>query len=72
MEVAVQLSENASESTANDDDLLNEGVEEIIAEHGGDARAAVRSLLQSVSYLEAARDRALVLVSYGYARGKVE
>ncbi len=59
-------------SAANDDDLLDQGVDEIIAEHGGDARAAIRALLQSVSYLEAARDRALVLVSYGYARGKLD
>ncbi len=55
-----------------DDAVLEEGVNEIIAEHGGDARRAVRALLQAVSYLEAARDRALVLVSYGYARGKIE
>jgi hypothetical protein len=43
-----------------------------IAEHGGDARQAIRSLLEMVSYLEAARDRALALVSYGYGRGKIE
>ncbi len=30
------------------------------------------ALLQTVSYLEAACDRAFVLVCYGYARGKVE
>ncbi len=59
-------------SAANDDDLLDQGVDQIIAEHGGDARAAIRALLQSVSYLEAARDRALVLVSYGYPRGKLQ
>jgi DNA polymerase III delta prime subunit len=51
---------------------LEEGIDEILAEHGGDARAAIRALLQSASCLEKARDRALVLVSYGYARGKVE
>ncbi len=61
----------AEDARANDDDLLNEGVEEILAEHGGDARAAIRALLASVSYLEKARDRALDLVSYGYARGKL-
>jgi hypothetical protein len=60
------------QTAANDDELLAEGVDEIMAEHGGDARAAIRALLQAVSYLEKARDRALVLVSYGYARGKVE
>ncbi len=62
----------AETAVANDDDLLNAGVEEIITEHSGDMRAAIRALLQSISYLEAARDRAMVLVSYGYARGKVE
>jgi hypothetical protein len=57
---------------ANDDSLFEEGVDEIIAEHNGDARAAIRSLLEQVSYLEKARNRALVMVSYGYARGHVE
>jgi hypothetical protein len=71
-EVATQGSIKSQKTLANDDDLLSEGVEEIIAEHGGDVRAAIRALLQSVSYLEAARDRALVLVSYGYARGKFD
>ncbi|MEI9914902.1 MAG: hypothetical protein WDN29_02795 [Methylovirgula sp.] len=65
-------SQPAPEPAANDDSLIEAGVEEILAKHGGDARAAIRALLQSLSYLEAARDRALVLVSYGYARGKVE
>ncbi len=68
--VAAPLPDKPQKSIANDDDFLEEGVEEIIAEHGGDARAAIRSLLQSVSYLEAARDRAMELVSYGYARGR--
>jgi hypothetical protein len=62
----------AETAAANDDDLLNAGVEEIITEHGGDARAAIRALLQSISYLEAARDCTAALVSFGYARGKVE
>ena len=62
----------AENARANDDDLLREGVEEIIAEHGGDARAAIRALLQSISYLEAARDRASALASYGFARGKLQ
>lgn len=57
---------------AIDDTLMREGVEEIIAEHGGDVRAAIRSLMQTVSCLEAARDRAMVLVSYGYGRGRME
>ncbi len=56
---------------AFDDDLLAAGVEEIIAEHGGDAGAAIRALLERVAYLEAARDQALDLVSYGYARGNL-
>ncbi len=64
------LADKPQEARANDDDLLNEGIDEIISEHG-DARAAIRALLQSVSYLEKARDRALDLVSYGYARGKL-
>ena len=35
MEVAAQASDKSQELAANDDDLLREGVEEIIAEHGG-------------------------------------
>ena len=37
-----------------DDTLLEEGVREILAEHGGEAREAIRSLLRTVSYLEKA------------------
>ena len=59
----------ADQPAANDDSYLEVGVDEIIADHGGDARKAVRSLLEQVAYLEAARDRALVLVSYGFVRG---
>jgi hypothetical protein len=62
----------APEAEMKDDDLLTEGVEEILAEHGGDARMAIKALLQSVSYLERARDRAIALASYGYARGKLQ
>lgn len=62
----------ASSAVANDDSYLAEGVEEIIAEHGGDPRAAIRALLDTVSYLEKARDRAIALVSYGYARGNLQ
>ncbi len=61
----------AGEARANDDDFLNEGIEEILAEHGGDARAAIRALLAQISYLELARNRAIALASYGYARGKL-
>ncbi|MEW6438619.1 MAG: hypothetical protein AB1508_15785 [Pseudomonadota bacterium] len=64
--------QSGPEIGAIDDTLMREGIEEIIAEHGGDERAAIRSLMQTVSYLEAARDRAMVLVSYGYGRGRVE
>ena len=63
--------QSGPEIGAIDDTLMGEGVEEIIAEHGGDVRAAIRSLMQTVSYLEAARDRAMVLVSYGYGRGRM-
>jgi hypothetical protein len=54
-----------------DGDLLAQGVEEILAEHGGDARAAIRALLEQISYLELARNRAVALASYGFARGKL-
>ena len=70
--MVARLSRNAQESEANDDDLLAEGVEEILAEYNGDARAAIRALLQAVSYLEKARDRAIAMASYGYARGKLQ
>ncbi|REF85902.1 hypothetical protein DES32_1941 [Methylovirgula ligni] len=62
----------ANQPPANDDDLLAAGVEEIIAEHGGDARAAIRALLEQISYLKLARNRALDLVSRGYACGQLE
>lgn len=51
--------------------MLSQGAEEIFAEHGGDARAAIRALLEQVSYLELARNRAIALASYGYIRGKI-
>jgi hypothetical protein len=41
------------------------------AEYGGNPREAIRALLAKVAFLEAARDRALDLVSFGYARGKL-
>ena len=55
----------------DEDAAIAAAVDEIIAEHCGDARAAIRSLLEQISYLEKARDRALDLVSFGYARGEV-
>lgn len=62
----------ARKAAASDDALLNQGVEEIIREHDGDPRAAVRSLLEMVSYFEKARDRGLDLVSVGDARSKLQ
>lgn len=53
-----------------DEVALAVAVEDTIAEHGGDARAAVRALLISIAYLETARDRAINLVSRGYTRGR--
>jgi hypothetical protein len=55
---------------ALDEMALDLAAEEAIAEHGGDARAAVRSLLVTKAVLEAARDRAIGWVSYGYTRGR--
>jgi hypothetical protein len=60
------------DSAANDDDLLDQGIDEVLAEHGGDARAAIRALLAQISYLELARNRAIALASFGYARGKLQ
>jgi hypothetical protein len=60
----------AKPPAANDDDLLDEGIDEILAEHSGDARAAIRALLAQISYLGLARNRAVALASYGYARGE--
>ena len=68
--VAAPCQKSQREEELNDD-LLSEGVEAIITDHGGNARAALRSLLEMVSYLEKARDRALVLVSYGHGRSRV-
>ncbi len=54
------------QSAASDDDLLDEGVKEILAEHGGDAGKAIRALLAQISYLEMARNRSITLASFGY------
>ncbi len=40
-----------------------------IAEHGGDAREAVKALLICNALLEQAHDQALTLISHGYMRG---
>lgn len=58
-------------SPADDDAYLKEAVDELVAEHGGDAREAIKALLGKVAFLEAARDKALDLVSFGYARGRL-
>jgi hypothetical protein len=50
---------------------LDSAAKEAIAEHGGDARETIKALLEKIAFLEEARDRALDLVSFGYARGKV-
>jgi len=55
-----------------DESVLAVAVEETIAEHGGDLRAAVRALLINIALLEAARDQALDLVSLGHTRGRFE
>jgi len=55
-----------------DEDTLEAAVDEAIAECGGDARAAVRALLVANTYLEEARNRAIEMVSVGYARGKLD
>jgi hypothetical protein len=65
-------SKPARKSEEIEDDLLSQGVEEILAEHGGDARAAIRALLEQISYLELARNGAVALASYGYTRGKLQ
>lgn len=62
----------AGDARANEEDLFSEGIEEILGEHGGDARKAIRALLEQISYLEMARNRAIALASYGYARGKLQ
>lgn len=59
-------------SAANEEDLLSQGIDEILAEYGGDAREVIRALLAQISYLELARNRALALTSFGYARGKLQ
>ncbi len=54
---------------ANETDLTT-AVDATIAEHGGDAREAVKALLISNALLEQACDRAITLVSNGYTRGR--
>ncbi|QAY96729.1 hypothetical protein CWB41_14130 [Methylovirgula ligni] len=53
------------------DPALAAAVDATIAEHGGDARAAVATLLEAVADLEAAKESALGLVSKGFARGRL-
>jgi hypothetical protein len=53
-----------------DDGAWQKAVDEAIAAFG-DARAAVRALLIANCYLEAARDRALDMISRGYVRGRL-
>lgn len=63
---------SVEEAGVIDEARLEKSIEEVIAEHGGDSREAIKALLERLAYLEAARDKALDLVSFGYARGKVE
>jgi hypothetical protein len=50
-------------------DDLDTAVDEAIAECSGNMRDAMRELIAACRYLEAARDRALDMVSRGYVRG---
>jgi hypothetical protein len=50
---------------------IEAAVDEVIAEHGGDTRAAIRALIAAGDCLEAARDVALAQVSFGYKRGRL-
>jgi hypothetical protein len=52
-------------SPANEEDLLSQGIDEILAEHNGDVREAIRALLAQISYLELARNEAIALASFG-------
>jgi hypothetical protein len=60
----------AGKPSADDGAYLAQAADELIAAHGGDAREAIKELLGKVAFLEAARDRALDFVSFGYVRGK--
>ncbi len=62
----------AKDARANEEDLFDEGVDEILVEQSGDARKAIRALLAQISYLEMAHNRAIELTSFGYARGKLQ
>jgi hypothetical protein len=66
MQPSPKRQEDASEENA-----LDLAADEALAEHGGDARQTVKALLGRIAFLEAARDRVLDLVSFGYARGRV-
>jgi hypothetical protein len=68
----MQAASPAEHATNDEEASLSAAADEAIAEHGGDAREAVKALLGKIAYLEAARDRALALVSYGYARGSID
>ncbi len=60
--------ETQIELTGEED--LSSAVDAAIAQHGGDAREAVKALLISNALLEQAHDHALALVSHGYMRGR--
>ncbi|MEI9916491.1 MAG: hypothetical protein WDN29_12640 [Methylovirgula sp.] len=53
----------------SDEADLTSAADAMIAEHGGDAREAVKALLICNALLEQAHDRALTLISHGYMRG---
>jgi len=49
---------------------LESEVDWAIAEHGGDAREAVRVLLTANAHLEVQRDQVLGMLSRGFVRGQ--
>jgi hypothetical protein len=58
--------------SAPDEELMAAGIEEILADHNGDAKRAIRALLDQISYLEMTRNKAIALASVGFARGKLQ
>jgi len=67
--MAMSASPEPAAPTADD---LEAAADQAIAAYGGDARAAVKTLLVTVDFLEAQVDELRSSVSAGYSRGRFD
>jgi hypothetical protein len=67
----VNASESTEKSEAESAAVLEAEVDEVIANCGGDVRAALRATLIANAYLEAEIERLMEAISTGFARGRM-